>query len=222
MKRFVSDDGSRVALRNCFPKGVGLRLLILLAVQLLAYFGAKLLIRGRPMLCMALPVDERIPLLPWTIVIYFGCYLFWALNYALILRAEQGNSSRFFRAELLGKLVCFLIFVTVPTTLPRPEIVGSGVFSELMRLLYAADAPDALFPSLHCYVSWMCVVGLRGKPEIPGGWKACSALIAVLVFCSTLTTRQHVLADVFAGVALAELCWLVSGAIETRRRRPRA
>ena len=51
-----------------------------------------------------------------------------------------------------------------------------------------------------------------------GRWKICSAVIAVSVFCATLTTKQHVIVDVFAGVALAELCWLVSGAIEKRRR----
>ena len=195
-----------------------LRLLILFLVQLAVYYGAKFLIRGRPMLCMTLPVDDRIPLMPWTIVIYFGCFFFWIVNYVLILRAEQGESCRFFRAELMGKIVCFIIFVAVPTTLPRPQIEGAGVFSALMRQLYTVDAPDALFPSLHCFVSWMCVIGLRGKSCIPAGWKAASAVIAVLVFCATLTTKQHVLVDAIAGVLLAELCWLISGAIEKKRQ----
>lgn len=218
MKRSGSGGETRALIRKWFPGRTGLQLLVLLAVQLAVYYGAKLLIRGRPMLCMALPADDRIPLLPWTVVIYFGCFLFWAVNYCLILRAEQGGGFRFLRAELLGKLVCFLVFVAVPTTLVRPEIGGTGVFSSLMRLLYSADAPDCLFPSMHCFVSWMCVAGLRGKTGIPAWWKACSAVIAVLVFCATLTTKQHVIVDVFAGAALAELCWQVSGVIGKRRR----
>ena len=222
MEHSLPDGGTRGVPRKRFPKEACLRLFILVLVQFAVYYGAKFLIRGRQMFCMAVPADERIPLLPWTIVIYFGCFFFWAVNYYLILREEQGEDSRFFRAELMGKVVCFLFFVLLPTTLARPEIEGTGVFSVLMRQLYAVDEPDALFPSLHCFVSWMCVTGLRGKSGIPAWWKVCSAVIAALVFCATLTTKQHVLADVPAGILLAELCWEISGTIGKRRRPPRA
>ena len=35
-------------------------------------------------------------------------------------------------------------------------------------------------------------------------------MIAVLVFVSTLVTKQHVIVDVIGGVVVAELTWLVS------------
>lgn len=34
--------------------------------------------------------------------------------------------------------------------------------------------------------------------------------MAVLVFLSTLFTKQHVVADIVAGVAIAELAWQIS------------
>ena len=36
-----------------------------------------------------------------------------------------------------------------------------------------------------------------------------AAVIAVMVFISTLVTKQHVIADVISAVAISEVCWLV-------------
>ena len=200
------------------PKRVRRQLLALLAGQCLSYWGGKLLTLNRVHCCMALPLDEMIPVVPWTTLIYFGCFLFWAVGYAIILRTEPEGTHRFFRAELLGKLICFLFFVAIPTTSARPEISGSGIFAWFMRFLYAADTPRALFPSMHCFVSWMCVVGLRGKPQISKAYRATAVIAALLVFASTLTTKQHVLVDVPAGVALAELVYYVSGLFPEKKR----
>ena len=223
MKRHAQSASLRTRLENLLPQRVRRELLILLAGQIVSYFGAKFLIRSRVHICMALPLDLRIPLIPWTVVIYFGCFLFWAWNYALILRSEPDAyfRSRFFRAELLGKLICFFCYVILPTTLPRIENTGRDVFSIILRMLYTVDAPDCLFPSMHCFVSWMCVIGLRRKPEFSRVYRAVSVIAAVLVFAATLTTRQHVIADVVSGVVLAELCWLLSGAFGKRSRSSR-
>lgn len=198
-------------LKKWMPKHVRLQLLILLIVHCSSYWIAKLLIQNRVHHSMALPIDSCIPLLTWTSVIYYSCFLFWLVNYTIILRTEPEGTYRFFRAELLGKLVCFISYVLLPTTIVRPEIVDGGVFSFIMQVIYFLDTPDALFPSMHCFVSWMCVIGLRGKPEISREYRIISVVAAVLVFIATLTTKQHVIVDVFAGVILAEVVYFISG-----------
>ena len=55
---------------------------ILLVVQAaivngVAYYGGKLLSRNMYHRCLATGLDAAIPLLPWTILIYFGGMLFW-------------------------------------------------------------------------------------------------------------------------------------------------
>ena len=77
-----------------------------------------------------------------------------------------------------------------------------------MRLLYRMDAADNLLPSIHCLTSWFCFLAVRKNEKIPVWYKWVSLLIAVSICISTLTTKQHVLIDVFAGVALAELSYL--------------
>ena len=48
------------------------------------------------------------------------------------------------------------------------------------------------------------------REKVPGWYKIVSVMIAVLVFVSTLVTKQHVIVDVIGGVAVAELTWFVS------------
>ena len=112
---------------------------------------------------------------------------------------------------MLAKAVCFLLFLLIPTTNVRPEITGKSVWDALMKLLYSIDAADNLFPSIHCLNSWLCWIGVRKNREIPAAYRYFSLVVAVAVCISTLTTKQHVIADVIGGVLLAELSYLIAG-----------
>lgn len=162
-------------------------------------------------------LDERIPFIPATLVIYFGCYLFWAVNYVIIAKLERERAYRFYFADFLSRIVCLAFFLLYPTTNIRPEVTGTGIWNEGMRFLYAVDAADNLFPSIHCLVSWFCYIGIRGSRKVPGWYQKFSLVYAVLVFISTLTTKQHVIIDVIGGVVIAELCLLFAGRTEYYR-----
>ena len=75
--------------------------------------------------------------------------------------------------------------------------------------LYSIDAADNLFPSIHCLVSWFCFLGIKDQKRIPAWYKGVSFVLAVLVFLSTLFTKQHVLVDVAGGVILAQICFML-------------
>lgn len=183
----------------------------------LVYLGARWIARGWVHYDLTTALDRKIPLVPWTIVIYFGCYVFWAVNYYLCATQDVQERNRFFLADLLAKGVCFVLFLGIPTTNVRPEVVGDGIFDGLMRFLYAVDAADNLFPSMHCLTSWLCWIGVRQRKEMYGWYRWVSLGIAILVCISTLTTYQHVIADVAAGILIAEVCYLIAGRNRTRR-----
>lgn len=183
---------------------------ILLIVHLASYYGAKAIIADEQGIFMRFPVDDKIPLVPWTVIIYYGCFFFWLINYTNILRTEPEGTYRYMCAEILGKIVCFFCYVLIPTVMIRPEVTAEGFFPGVIRMMYSIDPPDALFPSMHCFVSWMCVVGLRGKKEFSRSYRVISVIIALAVFAATVTTKQHVIIDIFAAVALAELTWFVA------------
>ena len=183
-----------------------------------AFFGGRLIAHSFRHYCLVTPWDLNIPLLPWTALIYYGCFLFWAVNYCISVKVDRDNGYRFFGAHCIGEAVSFLCFVFFPTSMVRPEIEGTSVFDWILRLTYLCDAADNLFPSLHCFVSWLCWIGVRGKKEIPKWYRIVSLLIAVSVCISTLTMKQHVIADVPSGVLLAELSYFLSGKLIEKRK----
>ncbi|MCM1103815.1 MAG: phosphatase PAP2 family protein [Clostridium sp.] len=193
------------------PQIMWMAVFFTVTLNCLVYYGARALTAERLHYDLTNRMEEKIPFLPWTIVIYWGCYLFWIVNYAIGCRQEKEKAFRFMGADILAKLVCLFCFLLFPTTNVRPVIEGHSLGEEWMRLLYRVDAADNLFPSIHCLTSWFCVIAARGNEKIPKWYKGVSVLIAVSICVSTLTTKQHVIADVIAGVLLAEGSYFFAG-----------
>ena len=124
---------------------------LLLAVlwNSLAYNGARWIASGRYHYNIETVLDERIPFIPWTLVIYFGCYLFWGINYILIARQEKESVYRFFTADAISRIVCFCFFVLFPTTNTRPEIVVDGFWNQAVIWLYS------MMPRTICFLPFI-------------------------------------------------------------------
>ena len=179
-------------------------------VNSLVYWGAPLIVGTGRSHNLSGGLDELVPFMPAFIIIYFGCYIFWVVNYLMVAFYEDENIYRFYTADFYARLICLTFFVFFPTTNTRPELTENGIFIRAMRFLYTVDKPVNLFPSIHCMASWFCCIGLRKCKEIPEWYKLMSVLIAISVFISTLATRQHVLWDVAGGIGVAELTWFIS------------
>ncbi len=174
------------------------------------YFGAQLITADWYHHDWTTDLDRAVPVIPGFIIIYLVCYVFWAANYVLIGRESREVCFRFVAADILSRVVCGIFFLLLPTTNTRPEIVESGFCNDLMRWLYATDAPSCLFPSIHCLVSWFCFVGIRKSTKIPMWYKVFSCIFAILVCVSTQVTKQHYWVDMAAGIAIAEVLWYIS------------
>ncbi len=174
------------------------------------YFVLRIFMEGAPHYDLTTPLDRMIPFRPAWVSIYFICYLFWVANYLLIAGLGKEHLYRFVTADILSRLVCGVFFVLLPTTNVRPEVLGDGIWEEIMRWLYAIDAPTNLFPSIHCLTSWFCYVGIRKQSRIPGWYQAFSLIFAILICLSTQFTKQHYLVDAIGGVGRAQLCYSLS------------
>lgn len=178
----------------------------------LVYTGARIVNGNRERICLSTAWDDAIPFLPWTILVYWGLALvLWGSGYHLAAKQDKAEANRFFLAHLLGEGVCFLCFVMFPTTLERPDVMINGPFSWMVQLTYVLDRPDNLHPSIHCFVSWLCHLGVRDNSKVPLWYRRLSFLSAAVVCVSTLTVKQHVLADAAAGIVLAEVSFWAAG-----------
>ncbi len=60
------------------------------------------------------------------------------------------------------------------------------ISEKILGIVYAMDGgvhPSNLFPSIHCYVSWMCYRGLKGAREIPVWYQRFSFVICITDHC---------------------------------------
>lgn len=186
------------------PRNMIIPLICTLLCNGIAYYGTRWIMQDVKHYNISTWLDDQIPLIAGTVLIYFGCYLFWAVNYVIGCRQETAEAFRFISADFLAKLVCMVCFLVFPTTNTRPVIAGDSFWEQMMKWLYQIDAADNLFPSIHCLTSWFCFIAVRKNEKIPVWYRIASLLLAVSVCVSTLTTKQHVLIDVIAGIALAE------------------
>lgn len=187
---------------------------ICLAAQLLTYYGTRLLnflFRG-PVdgyLDLSTAFDRAIPSVPIWSYVYFLSFAFWTVSYILAARENKETFYRLMTADMMCKIVSIAVFAVMPTMAVRPEVPETyGAW--LMKLLYAIDRPDNLFPSLHCVVTWLSFRYILGCKKVSTGYKVFSGVAAVSVFACVLLTKQHVVVDIAAGVAVAEIASVIS------------
>lgn len=184
-------------------------LVIALIFNTIAYNGTRIITTSKYHYDITSPIDNLIPVIPATIIIYLGCYLYWIVNYVIGAGQEDDKAYKFLSADLFAKLICMVIFIAFPTTNTRPVLEDEGFFTEVLKMLYQIDAADNLFPSIHCLTSWFCLIAVRKNPNVKTVYKIISVIITVAICVSTLTTRQHVIVDVAGGIALAEFSYLI-------------
>ena len=109
------------------PKYAIFPLLACLTVNFLAYNGTEVLTRSWKHYDLTLPIDRAVPVIPWFVAVYLGCYLFWIVNYIMIVRQGEEHCFRFVTADMMSRIVCAVIFIVLPTTNVRPVLTGDGL-----------------------------------------------------------------------------------------------
>lgn len=173
--------------------------LITMAVGMPIYTIPNLVFGDRPGSSLAVFVDGMIPFVPWTILGYALVYVF------IFLPVFTIKHRPIFLRMIVGFLVCSFIalpfFIFFPVRMPRPGIpTQESLFYWGVAFNYVVDKPVNCFPSLHvanAVFATACCVKLA--PRV-GLWGILgTAFIAV----STTTLKQHYVADVVAGTAIA-------------------
>ncbi len=150
-------------------------------------------------------IDTKIPFIPCFILIYILAFVQWFIGYFFVCRESENVCYEVMASVFLAKSLCFLIFITFPTTMTRGDIQDNSIFSYLTNLIYSVDTPDNLLPSLHCVDSWI-LFRTAHKLKKPGKWlKPAWFVFAVLVFLSVLFVKQHVILDIPAAIIVCEI-----------------
>src|SRR5688572_20649186 len=146
-------------------------------------------------------IDRAIAFHPYEWVwIYQSLYI--PINVIPWLAERREELWRYVRGFALLSLVSFAIFIAWPIRMPRPHVEDPrGMY----WLLLQYDAPHNSLPSLHAgLLIYTLAFGRRiiGH-ETPRGLKLICVVWAALILYATLATKEHYLADIVTGAALA-------------------
>ena len=81
------------------------------------------------------------------------------------------------------------------------------------------DAPVNLFPSIHCLESWCAIHAAFTMKKMPNWYRLVTVVMSLGVFASTLFIKQHVILDMFGGIAVFEVGYFVAGKIVPHLRK---
>ena len=158
--------------------------------------------------------DRWVPVIPAFIIIYIGSYVWWAFSFFYGANASKERFYTFWTSSMIVYAVCLIIYIAVPTTLNRYVAdPNAGIFERFMNMIYEADTPTNLFPSMHCTASWLCYK-VMWKAKTEDGKDACpvwlqwlALVMAILICVSTQVVKQHYIVDVISAIAIVELVW---------------
>ena len=171
------------------------------ALQSLVYFGIGHSHLARSTEVLRTPLDDALPFWPWTA----WCYLpFYA---AIFIMAIAGFRRRvLFNRALLAVLIVMCVgalgHLFIGAEYPRPILHPpyANLSAAFMAAVQSIDPPGNVFPSLHvAHTTMLSLILIKDRPRLG----AVALVMATLLAISTLTTKQHFIADVISGYLLA-------------------
>jgi membrane-associated phospholipid phosphatase len=150
-------------------------------------------------------IDDNIPFISVFVIPYLLYVVVLFLPFFLTFK----NKKQFLAvssAFLFASLVCNIIYVLFPTMVVRPDLLATNIFNRLVLFVYSIDGVLNCFPSEHVTFSVLANLILLKINK-----KLAYYLIplTVLIVLATLFIKQHYVPDIFAGIALAFLSYLV-------------
>ena len=174
----------------------------------LCYYGTQAIGPAVKAFSPALPIDWRLPCIPAFAWIY-AIGVVWPV--VIIFRVSTDSIDRSLAAFVLLSVCAAMLFLLFPTD-------GSALRSQCgqqsewaLRTLARLDKPVNMMPSLHVGYAVLAAICLRDHQRT---WRLGALAMAVLQIVASCLTKQHFIADVAAGAALAVisygLCTLVA------------
>lgn len=159
------------------------------------------------------PLDAALPFVPLFAIPYLLYLPYLALTLLLVGATNWRRFTVLALAFIIASLSADVVYLLFQTYVQRPPVVGDDLGARLVRFIYAHDQPYNDFPSLHTAGATLCAIAYaRWRPTY--GLAALPLTLAIIA--ATVLIRQHYLADVAGGLALAALAWWAASRLAQR------
>lgn len=155
-------------------------------------------------------IDALIPLFSPAVIIYISSFIQWIIAIFILLKQDTLFGYKVSLAIIIGSIIGFIIFLVFPTGVLRFNLKINNVFDWILSQIYFVDNPINACPSFHCFCSTITIIILKYSKNIDNKYRIINTIFSILVYASTLLTKQHYLIDVPTGILTAYLSYLIS------------
>lgn len=171
-------------------------------------------------------LDDVIPFCEWFVLPYCSWFVMLAFALFYLWIHDTQSYDRLCAVMFGGMSLCLMIYLLLPNGLAlRPAgPLRQNPASALLQLLWAADTPTNVCPSIHCQSTGCMVLALCGSKPLRGrrGPQTAVLLWGALICLSTLFTKQHSAVDVLLGLVMAlPGLWLFGRRTAAKKARPK-
>lgn len=152
-------------------------------------------------------IDHMIPFVPAFVIPYLAWFLWVPFILVVLLFEDEREFCRSRNMLIIGMTLFLLFSAFIPTRLfirPYADPNG-GPFMFLLSLLYGADTPTNVFPSIHVYNTWATLYSiLISKAELfqKKWFRIFAILLTILITLSTMLIKQHSIVDVAGAIVM--------------------
>ena len=144
-------------------------------------------------------------------------YLLWFVYVAAVVIFLFFKDKQDYYRSCIFLFTGMTIFLIISTLWPNghhlrlEEMPRDNIFTRLVNFVWEADTATNLWPSIHVYNSLGAHFAIIRSSALENkkGLKIASLILALSIIMSTVLIKQHSLFDVFTGIALAAVMYVL-------------
>ncbi|WP_461204661.1 phosphatase PAP2 family protein [Clostridium sp. DL1XJH146] len=157
-------------------------------------------------------LDDYIPFVKEMIIPYLYWYIYIAVTLIYLGFKNKNNFYNLAIFMFAGMTFSFIIYAIFPNGQNlRPIIQENDIFSRVVQGIYNGDKPTNSAPSMHVINTLAVYVAIKNDEALSEiNWVRIGSFISmILIILSTMMVKQHSILDVFAGMIVSVVLYLL-------------
>jgi membrane-associated phospholipid phosphatase len=160
-------------------------------------------------------LDDLIPFNEWFIIPYLLWFVYIFVTVAYFFLTSKSDYYHCCAYLFIGMTICLIIYTIWPNghylRVNLDTLGRSNICIDMLSHIYQVDTATNVFPSIHVFNSIGAFIAIHKSERLRNiKWLQWSAfLLTVLICMSTVFLKQHSILDVFGGIALSLIMYVI-------------
>lgn len=180
---------------------------VFIAFLIASYFGNQFVfeLRGGEGASMypQLPIDDKIPLVPWFVYFYYLTFPLGILTFFYVAYVNKNALYNLFYTLIVSFAISGIIYFFWQTYFVKPEFVPVSFTDKLVVSTWGSTNPINCFPSQHSFMAIAMIIGCcsagKGMNWI---FKVFTIFCSIMILLSTFLIKQHYFVDWIASACI--------------------